>query len=73
MNLMTKTEIVVATAAIEMMRIATVIGGGTIAVPMTTLAGSPGTVIEIEIVSVSVNAIGQGRSKLEGDEVFLVQ
>ena len=64
MNLMKKIVPVDATAAIEMMRNTTVIGGGMIAALTTMLAESHGTAT----VSVNAKAIDQRRLRLEGDE-----
>jgi hypothetical protein len=70
MNLMTKIELVDATAAIEMMRITTVIGGGATTALTTIMVESHGTATVIGPVSVSANAkaIDQGRLRREGDE-----
>jgi hypothetical protein len=63
MNLMTKIELVDATAAIEMMRKTTVIGEGTIAALTVTLIESHATAIG----AMSAN-VDQGQLRLEGDE-----
>lgn len=63
MNLMTKIELVDATAAIGMMRNTTVIGGGTITALTTMFAENHATAIG----SVSAKAIDLGRLRLEGD------
>jgi hypothetical protein len=66
MNLMTKIELVDATAAIEMMRKTTVIGEGMIAALTVALIESHATAIGA--MSANANVIDQGQLRLEGDE-----